>query len=613
MARERTYIDLDAGRLVAASIVVEGTRARVRALDVSATTDVSDAEAVGRWLRDRLDGAKIGRSGVTHVVPRGEVVLKSLTLPPGAADEAELAAMVRLQLSRQLTMSVDGTAIDFEVESVSEGGRDGGRGAESGDGVVVGGAGSSVVMAGAVPSDRVEWWKVVMQGAQARVAQTRLKAFGAAALVAGVEHGAAGDGTEDEVVLVVAPGASTVDFVGVRRGRVVSTRSAAIPLPEAVESRAAAGAAGAAGVAGVVGAAGAAGAAGVVSAGVVGAAATGAATGVATGAEVVPVGDGGASTALKYPERVALEAKRAAMAHASTRGHSGAQTPGPSRVVVLGQGAIASAVATACGSALGVASTTVDAMASVDFAPDVDERWRLVALPLAGCALAEARGSAGLDFSRVRTPRDRWARTREFVLAGVMAAIVAAGATFVVGDMGSREREGTMRELASLEKNLRDRLVQAQADDARLRHIRLSRGASSDLVTHAAAVVDLLPDSTRARLDTFGVTVDPRVTVKPGPSYSAVEWASAARIAFTLGGTMTDPDADAELRERVLASGVYGMEMMGPDTPEKFALRIVARQRPAGAPSGATGSAAKAPDATPTETPSSGERAEGGS
>lgn len=607
MARERTYIDLDAGRLVAASIVVEGSRARVRAIDVSATTDVSEAEAVGRWLRDRLDAAKIGRSGVTHVVPRGEVVLKSLTLPPGAADEAELAAMVRLQLSRQLTMSVDGTAIDFEVKSVigaegeaSRAGESGGGGAGAGSAARGAGAsgsvsaGSSVVMAGAVPSDRVEWWKRVMQGAQARAAQTRLKAFGAAALVAAAGDEWRGEGAEDEVVLVVALGASTVEFVGVRRGRVVSTRSAAIPLPDAVES---------------------AGPVGVPVAGQV------------VGHEIAPVGDAGGvagavgvgTAGLKYPERVALEAKRAAMAHGSTRGPSGAQTPGPSRVVVLGHGTIANAVATACGSAMGAMATTVDAMASVDFAPDVDERWRLVALPLAGCALAEARGSAGLDFSRVRTPRDRWARTREFVLAGVMAAIVAAGATFVVGDMGSRERAGKLRELASLEKNLRDRLVQAQADDARLRHIRLSRGAPSDLVAQAAAVVDLLPDATRARLDTFGVTVDPRVTVKPGPSYAAVEWTSATRIAFTLGGTMTDPNADAELRERVLASGAYGMEMLGPDTPEKFALRVVARQRPAGAASGAasassaTGSAPKAPNVTPTETTPSGERAGGGS
>ena len=109
--------------------------------------------------------------------PRGEVVLKRLRLPKttGAGD-AELAGMVRLQMARQLTMAIEGTAIDYvTIES-------GARGvAGEAPTTAPGSAGTLDVLAAALPADRMQWYVAMAEAAGCSIERVGLRASGAAA------------------------------------------------------------------------------------------------------------------------------------------------------------------------------------------------------------------------------------------------------------------------------------------------------------------------------------------------------------------------------------------------------------------------------------------------
>jgi Tfp pilus assembly PilM family ATPase len=221
ISRTIVAISLDHDRLCAVSAALSSGRAQVKgwlSAKVPHGVDAKDPAATGQWLATELDKAGLPRGKLVIAVPRGEVALKRLKLPKGEGmGEMELAGMVRLQMTRQLTMAVEGTAIDYvpiggaAAESV-------GAGEAPADGLP---AGASVsVLAGALPGDRMQWYEALAKAAGCKIERLGLRAAGVAALLAAVSQRHSGP------VLGIAAGWGSIEFVIVGDGQLVFARAA---------------------------------------------------------------------------------------------------------------------------------------------------------------------------------------------------------------------------------------------------------------------------------------------------------------------------------------------------------------------------------------------------
>jgi len=197
--------------------------------------DPADAVSVGAWIAEFLEGAGLtpGRSGVTLAVHRGDVVLKRLSLPragggtanrlgPRQRSRGDLASMVRLQMSRQVPVSMEGTAIDY-VELLSGEASSGLDKPEVSDDTV---PGVQHVLAGAVPGARMEWIGGVSDAAKIKVGRIGLRSSGAAALLSETCRAIGGP------VMGVAPGWSSTEFLVVDQAGLVFARAVDLSLPE---------------------------------------------------------------------------------------------------------------------------------------------------------------------------------------------------------------------------------------------------------------------------------------------------------------------------------------------------------------------------------------------
>jgi Tfp pilus assembly PilM family ATPase len=175
---------------------------------IPSEVDIKDAEAVGKWLEAELARAGMQRGKVVISIPRGEVVLKRLRLPAG--DESEMAGMVRLQMTKQLTMAVEGTAIDYiPIETSAETGAD---------------AQSVSILAAALPGDRIAWYRGVAKAAGCRIERIGLRAAGLAALLSDVSQRHTGP------VLGISVGWGSVEFVVVDHGELAFVRAADVGM-----------------------------------------------------------------------------------------------------------------------------------------------------------------------------------------------------------------------------------------------------------------------------------------------------------------------------------------------------------------------------------------------
>lgn len=166
----------------------------------------TDGTAIGRWMGEVFEEHALPKGRVVVCVPRSDVVMKVLSLPPAGGGkglvghDADLPAMVRLQMLRQLTLPSEGTAIDFVMLPED-------------------GAGQRRVLAAALPSDRRAWLNEVARAAGIRVRHIGLTSAGLAAAVA--EIGARRDGP----VLAMAAFGPSVEMVIVENGVMTLSRS----------------------------------------------------------------------------------------------------------------------------------------------------------------------------------------------------------------------------------------------------------------------------------------------------------------------------------------------------------------------------------------------------
>ncbi len=114
-----TAVDFDARRLRVVQLEVNGKRLRVKkmhSVDMPADVSLSDPQAVGAFLGTVLKDLRLAGAGILMHVPRGQAVLKPLSLPNVEADE-DLPGMVRYQVEKELPFSGDQAVIDFALEN----------------------------------------------------------------------------------------------------------------------------------------------------------------------------------------------------------------------------------------------------------------------------------------------------------------------------------------------------------------------------------------------------------------------------------------------------------------------------------------------------------------
>lgn len=234
--RTQVALNIENDRLtaVAASAGVGGARVVVGAwlsADKPAGVDSSDAAALGRWVGEELNKAGLLRTakagGLVFAVPRGEVVLKRISFPPGPS-RADLPGMVRLQMVRQLTVSPENAAIDFVplrgrggIE-VPEAGTSMARAARAPEG-------STAVLAGALQGDRLAWRQAVARAAGGTLRRVALRSAGAAALLAEAAQRRGGS------TLGIALGSGSTEFVVVEDGQLVFARATDLFRPDKAE------------------------------------------------------------------------------------------------------------------------------------------------------------------------------------------------------------------------------------------------------------------------------------------------------------------------------------------------------------------------------------------
>lgn len=222
-----TVVEVEGGRLMAACVSRGGGAGELRVrgvLDEAMPEGVSrlSAEEVGRWVGRRLKRAKLGGAGVVVSVPRSEVVLKTLGFAAGpkgrGPSDADMPAMVRLQLSRQVTMPAESAVMDFVRLQ---------RGPVAVEGVEGAGVGVGMVgvLAGALSVERVAWYRKMAATARVRLMGLQLRSAGTARCAGGVSSRAVGP------VMCVDAGPTSAEYAIVEGGDLVYVRSVALALP----------------------------------------------------------------------------------------------------------------------------------------------------------------------------------------------------------------------------------------------------------------------------------------------------------------------------------------------------------------------------------------------
>ncbi len=114
-----TALDFEAGWLHVVQAAIRGGQARIvrhsaTALEWGPGANPEDAGALQAAVADACRRLRIGPGPVVMGVPRAQVMLRNLALPP-AERAAEVAAMVHFQVSRDLPFRLDEALLDFKI------------------------------------------------------------------------------------------------------------------------------------------------------------------------------------------------------------------------------------------------------------------------------------------------------------------------------------------------------------------------------------------------------------------------------------------------------------------------------------------------------------------
>ncbi len=192
-------------RLVAAEVARGVVRIRAAAhVPIEPELNVREPVALGAFIRRSMAANRIrGRRAMVDIA-RHEVVLNRMTLPSGTTDE--LAAMVHMQIGKELPFAKDQAVIDFALPA-----------RPSADGTLE-------VWVAAVRSSVVEYYRQVIEAAGLKLERLGLRPFAnACALRAGGELGGR--------TLMIDIGPSVTEIGVLRDGQPAYSRSAAVAVP----------------------------------------------------------------------------------------------------------------------------------------------------------------------------------------------------------------------------------------------------------------------------------------------------------------------------------------------------------------------------------------------
>ncbi len=270
--------------------------------------------------------------------------------------------------------------------------------------------------------------------------------------------------------------------------------------------------------------------------------------------------------------RVGVEAKRTWMAH-----QVGPQALPIETVCVLGQDALASAIAAECGRVLEVPASTLGV--DFDFAAGrpAEAATLAVIAPLVGSLMEHAAPQPGIDFAHPRRAADRRAIARKRALVAAFVALLVGGGLFTTArlDLARRQQrlDGLKERWAQQSRDYTDYVRQR----ARVQHLERWRSDKLDWVAQLQDLLDDLPDPAQLRLDGLVMNADTQVIYdrpRGENAYSDKYWKSRTLGTISISGTMASRETADGLRKRLIADQQYEVESIGPDLPNRFEFRL---------------------------------------
>ncbi len=204
--RHIVCLDWDERSLRALDVSVSRMGVKVRAavhVPIGPGTDAADPASMGEFLRRTLAEHRIRTRRAAIKLPRQAVVLNRLSLPNGKTDE--LAAMVQIQIGKELPYSKDQAVIDFAVSHEE-------------------GVGKCDVWVGAVRTSVIDQYERMMSAAGLKLERIGLRPYANVAAVTA-------DGAPSGRMLTVDVGPSNTEINVIRDGQLVYSRAASVSIP----------------------------------------------------------------------------------------------------------------------------------------------------------------------------------------------------------------------------------------------------------------------------------------------------------------------------------------------------------------------------------------------
>lgn len=167
-------------------------------------TRMGDTPAMGEFIRRTLAEHRIRTRAAVVDIPRQDAVLNLLNLPTGSNDE--LAAMVHIQIAKELPFAKDQVVIDFAVSARNEGG-------------------NCDVWVGAVRGNVIDHYRQVIAAAGLKLERIGFRPYAQMHVVNAVEGG-------QGRTLTVDIGPSLTEINVVHDGKLAYSRAASVSIPE---------------------------------------------------------------------------------------------------------------------------------------------------------------------------------------------------------------------------------------------------------------------------------------------------------------------------------------------------------------------------------------------
>lgn len=180
-----TALDIEGGWLQVVQAATRGGQGRVvrhatTALEFAAGANPEDPAALGAAVAAALSRLRISPGPVVMGVPRAQVMLRNLDLPP-AQRPAEIAAMVHFQVSRDLPFRLEEALLDFKVLTATDvGGSRATPPAAEGSGPDAKPAGATHVLAAVARRETVDHYVALARAAGLKLVNLGLRSLASA-------------------------------------------------------------------------------------------------------------------------------------------------------------------------------------------------------------------------------------------------------------------------------------------------------------------------------------------------------------------------------------------------------------------------------------------------